>query len=249
MNIVDVGASVGVFSEYVARDADNQVLAVEPLADIAAQIPKRRNISVSVTAVRDVPKKTALPFNRAAFSELSSFMPPNHSLDKVLWANHLAAADSVGEVCVEAVSLEYLLEQYAFRETHFLKVDAQGVDLEVLQSAGAMRETIHSAVLEFPYDEKSALYDNEPSLLEALSLAKEWGFLPARIVPNGGGECNVFFYNQARGLDNYLRIEQRLNLFSAPCMKLDLRYGKKIRPPVTEQAMQKLRELVSSFRR
>lgn len=243
MNIIDIGASIGKFSDYVARDPENRVIAVEPLPDIASQIPHRENLTVFVSAIRDVDAPQKEIFTRSNYSEPSSFLAPNPNIDKDLWQHHLQAAIPIQQVEVEVLSLKQLLIKSRMEYVHFLKIDAQGLDLEVLHSSRDSIEAIQSAVLEFPYDDESALYKNEPSLIEGLSRANEMGFLPARIVPNGGGECNVFLYNKKHGLSNYLNIENQLKLFDAPTLKLNYRYGKKIPPLLSHRIALQLDKL------
>lgn len=229
MNIIDVGASHGTLSDYLSQDPENQIFAVEPLFDIAAKIPKRRNLKIFVTAIRDVDTSQKQVFTHSSFSELSSFLELNPNIDKELWKHHLKASIPIQSTTVDVMSLQKLIEDNNIRDVHFLKIDAQGLDLEVLRSARQCIDTIQSVVLEFPYDKKSALYKDESALIEGLLEANKLGFLPARVVPNGGGECNVFLYNEKHGLNNFLEIERQLKLFDAPTLKLNYKYGKKIR--------------------
>lgn len=171
MNVIDVGASRGTFSDYLSQDPENQVFAVEPLFDIAATIPKRRNLKIFVTAIRDVDTSQKQIFTRSSYSELSSFLEPNPRIDKNLWKYHLEAAIPIQSTAVDVMSLQQLIEDNNIKDVHFLKIDAQGLDIEVLRSARRCINTIQSVVLEFPYDEKSALYKDEPALIEGARAA------------------------------------------------------------------------------
>jgi hypothetical protein len=48
-----------------------------------------------------------------------------------------------------------------------------------------------SCVLEVPYTKKFSIYQHESDLVETVNVMAINGFFPIRVVPNGGGECNV----------------------------------------------------------
>jgi hypothetical protein len=77
-----------------------------------------------------------------------------------------------------------------------------------------------SCVLEFPYLGKSAIYSNEIDLLQGIEILKKYNFFPVRIVPNGAGECNVFFLNSLYTLEEYFRLESDLQFQNAPTLKI-----------------------------
>ena len=105
-----------------------------------------------------------------------------------------------------------------------MKVDCQGFDLDVLESSKSKVSVIKSLVMEFPYDSKSSLYEQENSLHEGYMRAHELGFRLARVVPNGAGEANIFLYNHKISLLEYFQIEDKLELFNCPTLKLKSAY-------------------------
>jgi hypothetical protein len=102
----------------------------------------------------------------------------------------------------------------------FLKIDTQGTDLEVLESAGRKISAIKALGMELPYSAESALYESETHLKIALERVQSLGFSPMRIIPNGGGECNLFLRNENLGFSDYFQIEEEMRLESAPTLKI-----------------------------
>ena len=220
LRVIDVGASRGEFSEYVARQANVEVVAVEPLDDVAACIPRLPNIAIEVSAIRDVDEPTFENMYRTEFSELSSFLVANESASEQIWAAHLDLLGVISRPTVPVQSLEHLIAKLAWERVDFLKIDAQGTDLEVLESARSRLKDISAAVIEVPYSSDSSLYANEGSLRNAIEWGYEAGFQTMRVVPNGGGEANLFLANSAVGIEKYFEIERRLGLQDCPTLKL-----------------------------
>lgn len=61
---------------------------------------------------------------------------------------------------VTTVSLAGIFREEGIINVSFLKIDAQGLDLEVLRSSGEYIESIQSLCIEVPYLSSSALYAN-----------------------------------------------------------------------------------------
>lgn len=169
ITVVDVGASVGLLSAHMARLPGVRVLAIEPLPDVAAQIPRMDNLKVLEFGVRDVPEPRREQLIRTVNSELSSFSPLNTSVDAHLWAYHLPFATETERVDVTTVSLAWIFREESITDVGFLKIDAQGLDLEVLRSCGEYVQAIQSICIEVPYVSKSALYANEPGAATAIA--------------------------------------------------------------------------------
>jgi FkbM family methyltransferase len=228
--VLDIGASIGIFADFVAKqnlkfDKKIRVIAVEPLEDVARQIPTRSNLEVVIKAIMPndlIPQSGFMTMSRMEFSELSTFLKVNSNLDKELWEAHLPLMQIVSKVEVKCISLAELIICMQLQKIDFIKIDTQGTDLQVLKSAGVHISKIMSCVLEFPYTSMGALYESETNLVEGLAEMNKLGFIPLRIVPNGGGECNVFFLNTEYSLQEYFVLEKELNFAKAPVLKLDL---------------------------
>ena len=121
---------------------------------------------------------------------------------------------------VPAFTLEQFITSNKIPCIDFLKIDTQGLDLEVLESAGRKTSTIKAAVLEVPYSVETALYESETDLSVALEKVKLLGFSPVRIVPNGGGECNLFLRHRSFSVADYFEMERELGFAQAPTLKI-----------------------------
>lgn len=64
------------------------------------------------------------------------------------------------------------------------------------------------------------MYQNESDLVNTVNVMAINGFFPIRVVPNGGGECNVFFLNSEFSVDDYFQLENELEFNRAPCLKI-----------------------------
>lgn len=220
LTVVDVGASVGLLAAHMAKLPQVRVMAIEPLPDIAAKIPRGKNIKVLEVGIRDTIKPVNQVLNRSHQSELSSFSQINPDVDGDLWAYHLPLAAAKERVVVPTVSLAWVFHEYAIDRVNFLKIDAQGLDLEVLRSCGAFAASIDCICLEVPYSSRSALYADEPNAAAAIAEVDRLGFTPVRLVPNGAGEANLFAANSAQPIDRYFYLEARLRFKSAPTLKI-----------------------------
>lgn len=223
ITVIDVGASRGTFSEYIAKQSnDIFVVAIEPQVEVARKIRTRRNLKVEEVAIGDsFSNGTKRPFHVMANSELSTFLDVNSEIDPELWENHLPSLKEICTIDVPIISLRDLMEKHHISKIDFLKIDTQGSDFEVLESAGDRIDDIHAAVLEFPYRKDSALYSGEIEVAEALSRLSKLGFSPIRVVPNGAGECNVFVTNKNFSINSYFDLEKKLKLRSAPTLKIE----------------------------
>jgi hypothetical protein len=129
----------------------------------------------------------------------------------------LVVQESIEVICK---SLSDVINSIDAEIIDFVKIDTQGTDLLVFQSAGSNVHRIMSCVLEFPYTKADALYLDETSLIEGVLAMKELGFEPVRIVPNGAGEANVFFLNNRYSITDYFTLEVDLDFDNAPVLKI-----------------------------
>lgn len=204
----------------MARLPGVRVLAIEPLPDIANQIPRRANLKVLRAGIRDVSEPRSEVLIRSAQSELSSFVELNPEADPNLWSYHLPLAREADRVSVQAMSLETVFRRYAIQRVDFLKIDAQGIDLEVLRSCRSYLPAVAAVCLEVPFSTRSSLYAGEPDAATVISEVQRLGFAPVRLVPNGAGEANLFAANLQLPIDNYFRLEDRLEFRKAPTLKI-----------------------------
>ena len=226
-NIIDVGASIGLFSTFIAsRQNQNKsvnVIAVEPLLVVANRIPKLPNIHVvpkALSSANHISDSGTRTFQRFEASELSSFLKVNSEIDLDLYIEHIPSLKLVEIMEVPAITLRQLILENDLQRVDFVKIDAQGADLEIILSAGDCLPRVMSFVLEAPYTNASSIYEHEPILMETILKMEEQGFLLVRITPNGSGEANIFFVNLSFGIHKYLQLEKELEFAKAPTLKI-----------------------------
>lgn len=97
----------------------------------------------------------------------------------------------------KVVSLKSVLDNVKYEQIVFIKIDAQGFDLDVLRSMGKEHlSRVQAGMLEIPGIKETSLYINENECLkDALNLLDEYGFDVYRIKPNdeAANEFNVYF--------------------------------------------------------
>jgi FkbM family methyltransferase len=228
--VIDVGASYGLFSSFIAdlskKNGNNnsiEVFAIEPIPSVASQIHTRTNLHVINKAIMPlhlIPPSGYLPLKVMKNSELSSFLEINPSINKNLWENHLSQLRLEVELNVPCTTLEQIIREFSIDKVDFIKIDTQGTDLEVLLSSGSEISKVMSCVLEFPYTKDSAIYSQEKEVNEAILYLNKIDFIPIRIMPNGSGECNVFFLNKKYSLEDYFQMENELKFSKAPTLKI-----------------------------
>lgn len=228
--VIDVGASYGLFSNFIADRSVNskagdsiQVFALEPIPQVANKIRARSNLKIINAAILSselIPLSGTRLLRVMQNSELSSFMELNAQLDRELWKSHESSLVEVSQIPVKCMTLEQVIRENSIGKVDFLKIDTQGTDLGVLLSAGKEISKIMSCVLEFPYTRHDAIYSNEKDISEAIETLGELGFYPIRIVPNGGGECNAFFLNSRFTIQEYFQMENELRFDQAPTLKI-----------------------------
>ncbi len=221
--ILDVGANSGDFLFPVAaRSPSISVIGIEPIPELFEELGARRevlnllNVELRCTAIDTAPRSARFNVARHADWGVSSLLEfDRQSLaDDEYWAlrSDLYFDEAID---VKVVRLDALLEEAGYDHVSFIKVDAQGVDLRVLESLGALLPCVDAGMLEAPTTRNSALYTDEPSLHDVLTFLDEHGFEPYAIKSNDPAcaEVNVFF--NRRGVD-WREIETKLNLRGVP---------------------------------
>ncbi len=132
MTVIDVGANVGVYTFSAARRVGEtgHVLAVEPFSDCVQCLQETRAmnhfhwVNVIAGAASDRNHTARLALNSA--SELNRLITPDA---KGFDSEPLEAEKT--EI-VSCFTLDYLVDQAAFTQVDFLKIDAEGHELQVL---------------------------------------------------------------------------------------------------------------------
>jgi hypothetical protein len=99
---------------------------------------------------------------------------------------------------VETTRLDTFIEEYGLqdRTIDYLYIDAQGVDLQVLQSLGKYIKNVKEGVLETVKDPQKSIYTNQLSTLATVeNFLNENGFKITKVENNDptNFEFNVYF--------------------------------------------------------
>lgn len=215
--IVDVGGNVGDFAIPAALANPNAtVLVFEPipeLRDILAaksQALRLSNLVIRPEAVGMIEGTFELHVSTTGEMGVSSLREFN--TDNVIQSDYWRTRDDLvhhQNISVRVIRLDRALREMGFITVDFLKIDAQGEDLNVLQSASNV--LVRAGMLEVPSTTDTALYEEEPALFEALEKLKHWSYRVYRIKPNdpANAEVNVFF---CQSDVDYLELETSLSL-------------------------------------
>ena len=131
---IDVGAHEGELTfPFAAVDPKLLVYAFEPNLQAASRIMGRlRNYVVLPIAVAERDGSAELQLN--AYEQSSSLLPPDSAGIKS-WVSE-SSFQVVGSVTVPTMRLDTFMNRAGIESVDFLKIDAQGLDLEVVKSAG-----------------------------------------------------------------------------------------------------------------
>lgn len=222
MIVIDVGASFGEFAKFIARlSTEHRVIAIEPNPTSAAAIKNFLNIEVHEIALDRVSESGFITLRISQNPELSSILRINPQLDLGLYADHIASAKFSREINVPVMSLKNFMEREGITAIDLLKIDAQGKDWDIVQSAGDLIANVKVLIIEVCYEDGLSLYENEVGLASIFPQLHVLGFSLAWLVPNGGGEANLIAYNRRHGYNQFLCIQEELKLLQAPCLKLN----------------------------
>jgi len=165
--VLDVGANVGVFSLFAARKA-GIVYALEPSSS-----------NFSLLRSNTAGAKNIVPLNLAcarADGEASLDVgsdPVSFSL--------AAASGSNRRETVELISLRTLFERYRIERCHFLKLDCEGCEFEIIMDSDtSLLQRIERIVMEY-HDHRSTKFSHR-DLLRSLG---QLGFAAVSYNPNG----------------------------------------------------------------
>jgi len=218
--VLDVGANTGEFGlELAKRNPAAFVHLIEPFPDLAKQMQEEilvgeiRNVVVHELAIGDQGHGTDLHVSAVGDRGTSSMLPFDDnkiSLDPY-WSIRSDLKHSA-TLPVQVMSLSSFITQQKIEHIDFIKIDVQGLDVEVLASAGEYIKKIGAGMLEVPSTEQSAMYVGEmQTLCSALNFLEANGFKVVAIKPNDPAcnEVNVFF---TRSPQTWLNDIQRFKL-------------------------------------
>jgi FkbM family methyltransferase len=187
---IDVGAHLGQDTLDAARGNPRLlVFAFEPNWTLARQIMARAvNFVVLPMAVSDNDGFAEFFVNS---SDVSSSLVAMEESGLAHWKDHNLAVQS--KIIVPTIRLDTFMRLSELQKVDYLKVDAEGVDLKVVQSAGKRLEDIRRVKLEVDIA-PDRLYRGAPSRNEVVTFMLNRGLeLIETEIQNDGRQENLTF--------------------------------------------------------
>lgn len=222
--VIDVGANRGEFALALAeRNPSLRVLAIEPIPELcealaaAAGARGVTGLDVACCAIDATEREAEFHVSDVADQGVSSLLA--FDADGLRADEYWRQRDDMRfarTITTSVRRLDSLPEVAAAERIRFVKIDAQGVDLAVLESLGEHLARTEAGVFEVAATARTRLYAGESQDLEsALARLRELGFAPYAIKPNdpAANEFNVFFCRP--GLDP-AEFERELGLRGVP---------------------------------
>lgn len=218
--ILDVGANEGEFALAMAQNHPQiPVLAFEPIPSLAAAIRERaaslglRNLTCLELAIDEAPRMATFHVADHYDRGVSSLLTFDRTgIDQNDYWRDRPDLHFTNDLQVQVCRLDALLQPEPPARIRFIKVDAQGVDLNVLRSLGGLLARVDAGMLEVPATRLTRLYAEEDvDLLAALLFLRESGFDVHALKPNdpAANEFNVLFHRRGedwRGMERALKL-------------------------------------------
>jgi FkbM family methyltransferase len=188
---IDVGAHEGETTfPFAAADPSLLVYAFEPNLHAASRIMGRlRNYVVLPIAVAQRDGSAELQLN--AYEQSSSLLPADQAGVKS-WITE-QEFKVTGSVTVPTMRLDTFMNEAGIESVDYLKIDAQGLDLEVVKSAGDRLRDVAKVQLEAT-TVSYRQYEGAPGKSEIIEYMESKGFrLAGEEVQSHGQEANLTF--------------------------------------------------------
>jgi FkbM family methyltransferase len=188
---IDVGAHEGELTfPFAAADPSLLVYAFEPNLHAASRIMGRlRNYVVLPIAIADRDGSAELQLN--AYEQSSSLLPADEAGVKS-WVTDLEFK-VLGSVTVPTMRLDTFLNGAGIESVDYLKIDAQGLDLEVVKSAGDRLKDVAKVQLEATVVSYRQ-YEGAPDKSAIVKYMESKGFrLTEEEIQSHGQEANLTF--------------------------------------------------------
>lgn len=191
--IVDVGAHKGEFALQVSKlNPDLFTIAIEPNPQLASQLRDKCK-DYSIVNMRVLEAAVSL---EDGFAELwLGGNPAEASLNRFAQGSNKNAK----AVHVATSRLDSVLP--SGEDVAFLKIDAQGSDLDVLKSLGDRFQDVRQGMLEVSTCESGGAYETEANLREVLNFLNASGSNVYRISPNDTSSTYVNVFWARPGFD------------------------------------------------
>jgi len=201
---LDIGANVGEFTfDLARRNPELTVVAVEPVTSLAEKIRRDveeqgvPNVTVLDVALGRWAGETTMNVAELGDWGVSSMLDfdAESLADDEYWSTRSDLRFTTKQT-VRVQTLADVLVELDPEVVEFCKIDVQGLDLQVLESAGEQLGRIRAGVLEVPTVARARLYAEERDTLHtALNFLTGHGFEVYALKPNDPAcnEMNVYF--------------------------------------------------------
>jgi FkbM family methyltransferase len=170
---IDVGAYDGEYTlPYARSNPSLRVFAIEPNPSVAAKlIGAASNFFVVPIAISEEDGTANFYVNQ--FKASSSLLPLNPEGVKQWVGGELLKVEKT--ITVPTMRLDTFMNMVGIKLVDFLKIDAQGMDLAVVKSAGGRLRDIQKIMLEVGVT-KEHVYCGEPSKDEVIAFLDSAGY-------------------------------------------------------------------------
>lgn len=176
--IVDVGSNIGEITKKFVEDSNNFVISIEPLPHLYDDLKKLEldynNLKVINCAVSTNEGQGTFYLNKPHYtSSLKKF----NEVVKNDWPNKL---DYETEITVELKKLSTIIEELSLVNIifEFVKIDAQGSDLDVIKSMGIYLSNVKTLKCEaFITSKENELYEDEAKSNEIINYMVDNNFI------------------------------------------------------------------------
>lgn len=224
--LIDVGSNYGDFAIQVAeRNPNIQIIAIEPNTALSKKIKEScelknlTNIELINFAIDKTEGTSTFHISDHADSGISSLLPfETEKINNDPYWNNRKDLHYDRKIEVTVKRLDSILNDKKFNRIRFIKIDAQGVDLNALESLGPYLEITDAGMLEAPGTLENNLYSGETADLQnTINFITKNGFKIYRIKPNdhAANEFNLFFCKKQvcwKTMEKELRLDN-INLY------------------------------------
>ncbi len=188
---IDVGANLGDWFTVAKRKYKNsKIYAFEPIKGITK---KRKDVKIINQAV-DIRNNQMKILNITRETVTSSLLNQERSIinkfvtfkDKKGKIHRKSDYDIIKKIKVRTIRLDNFIKKNNLREIHYLKIDAEGNDLNVLKSAGKYLKIVWGFEIE-TWNEKKTLWKNQSWINSCEKFIKKNGFVVAKKFIHGKG--------------------------------------------------------------
>lgn len=209
IQVIDVGANYGGFGlELARRNPMASVHLIEPVPELAEMLRKQiASVELANTFVHEIALgsengQTALNVSTLGDRGTTSMLPfDSHKIASDPYWSQRTDLQHNATAYVQVMRLSNFMEENGIERIDFIKIDVQGLDLDVLASAGDRIGAVHAGMLEVPTTEINALYVGEQQNLRlALNFLEASGLKVMAVKPNDPAcnEVNIFFTREPK---------------------------------------------------